>query len=81
MIYQKHLTIWQSTLAQISKCLLYERRPEILLIRATSAAGKRMLKSHDHGWTPLEADKRASEDYTVIFSNTESLNVVFQFTT
>lgn len=40
MIYQKHPTIWQSSMAQISKCLLYERRPEILLIRATSAAGK-----------------------------------------
>jgi len=32
MIYQKHFTIWQSSLAQISKCLFYERTPEILLI-------------------------------------------------
>lgn len=36
LIYQKHFTIWQSSLAQISKCLFYERRPEILLIWATS---------------------------------------------
>lgn len=37
-IYQKHLAIWQSSLAQNSKCLLFERRPEILLIRTTIAA-------------------------------------------
>ena len=36
MIYQKHFTIWQSSLAQISKCLLYGRRAGILLIWATS---------------------------------------------
>lgn len=40
MIYQKHFTIWQSSLEQISKCLLYERRPEILLIQSTSAGDR-----------------------------------------
>lgn len=56
MIYQKHFTIWQSSLEQISKCLLYERKPEILLIRGTSVVNE------DACVTWLQAQKHTVAD-------------------
>lgn len=72
MIYQKHFTIWQSSLAQISKCLFYERRPEILLIRATSPGGKDARVT----WPQLgslKEEKHISHEHLVFFFQKDEL--------
>ena len=51
MIYQKHFTIWQSSLEQISKCLFYGSGAERLFNRC-HFTWERMLESRDHHVPP-----------------------------
>lgn len=76
MIYQKHFTIWQSSLAQISKCLLYGRRAGILLISATSP-GKGCSGHVTTGNPPLWRIRNTAASIVQLLWKMESFGYVF----